>query len=435
MPISHSEHMQLTCPQCGESFDADLWLVLDAQEHPAYTDELRQQQLHRVTCAQCSHTFIAAVPFLFHDGTARRVIFAPPPATQEYVWRDQARELHSLLVGSIPIEERQSYLSDVQIAQDIAGVAHILNKTVRRQQQADSSEPPPGKPIPYFPPAAPDRVPPTSIPEPPAAPAAQPTAQTPANPAELMAAVEALLTVNTAHDLRPVVREHPVLLTTAADEALVQLADVAVEEREYAVAEGLHHTRMLLNRLRAGTDVVVDEQVASDPQAAMAPIAEPMAAQPDQPAAHAALSLDIPPEIYAALLDAQNTETLARLTHEHPILLEEWVDRVLSDTISSVLDEGHESLAYALEQRRESLVELRQEALRQEAIELLLTTEDEAALAQVLINYPVLLEDEALADLWRLSSEARVRGDEELAKYAVECRAMLRKVREGLSNE
>jgi hypothetical protein len=34
--------------------------------------------------------------------------------------------------------------------------------------------------------------------------------------------------------------------------------------------------------------------------------------------------------------------------------------------------------------------------------------------------------------LLQLASESRQRGDDQLAEYAVECRAMLRKVREGL---
>ncbi len=47
-------------------------------------------------------------------------------------------------------------------------------------------------------------------------------------------------------------------------------------------------------------------------------------------------------------------------------------------------------------------------------------------------RYPVLLEEVAAQALWQLASEARAGGDEEMARYAIECREMLRRVREGL---
>jgi hypothetical protein len=46
----------------------------------------------------------------------------------------------------------------------------------------------------------------------------------------------------------------------------------------------------------------------------------------------------------------------------------------------------------------------------------------------------VLLEDEAAQALWQFAAEARAGGDEELARYAVECREMLRRVREELGS-
>jgi ribosomal protein L29 len=110
-----------------------------------------------------------------------------------------------------------------------------------------------------------------------------------------------------------------------------------------------------------------------------------------------------------------------------------------------VLDEGNERLAATLEERRELLADLRAAAptdtapvdaapdTLHDAVEALLSADDEDVLAQVLLEYPALLSDEAQDALWRLSAEARSQGDEELATYAVECRAMLRRVREGLA--
>jgi hypothetical protein len=237
------------------------------------------------------------------------------------------------------------------------------------------------------------------------------------------------MTVDSPEGMPAVAEQHPVLLTTAADDLLEQLADAAVEQRQYEVAEGLHYARMLLTRMRIGS--IEGTAPATD-------AAPPTAATP--PGAPPTLSH----EIYQALLQVQSSDALANLAQTYPLLLEPWVDDTLSTIIDQVLEEGNERLAHNLEQRREQLAVLRQELVgqdaiealvRQDAIEALLAAEDDETLAGVLIAYPVLLTEETLQDLWQLAADARSHGDEELARYAVECRAMLRKVREELPDQ
>lgn len=50
----------------------------------------------------------------------------------------------------------------------------------------------------------------------------------------------------------------------------------------------------------------------------------------------------------------------------------------------------------------------------------------------MLERYPELLEDAAAEALWQFAAEARASGDEELARYAVACRELLRRVRADL---
>jgi hypothetical protein len=349
-------------------------------------------------------------------------MFAAPLGAEEFVWREQARDLHALLVGSIPLEERRAYLGDMRIAQDMTGIAHVLNKAAR----ARTDEPPPGIPI----------VPPTPQPERVADPSSASSQPQPAPvaPAHILPALEALLAADGLDDLHDVVEQHPVLLAPEVDDVLDRMADDAVEQRAYTVADGLHRTRMLLGRIRTeGLD-----SMGKDAAPVAPPPAEAAASQPPQsPAVSAspAAPPTLPTDIYQALLQAQTSQALADLVEEYPVLLEEWVDATLSEAVNQILEENNETLAHRLEQRRELLDMMRQELVRQEALDVLLSADDDETLAQVLIDYPVLLTDEAQQALWHLASDARARGDDELAVYAVECRAMLRKVRDELSNE
>jgi hypothetical protein len=278
--------------------------------------------------------------------------------------------------------------------------------------------------------------------------------------------VEALLTVSTPDEVRSLSQQHPVLLTTAADDALNQLADIAVEERDYDLASGLHQARLQLSSLRTYDPGIPG--AAAEHAYPPAPATDSTLRREPEPVVVSALppAAELPDELYEALLAVQTSQALGQLVQAQPVLLAPWVDVVLSDTVNQILDEGYERLAYDLEQRRELLAELRQQRAStdtspaettaaasaeptepaaseepsgvppatQEAIEALLIAEDEDTMAQVLLEYPVLLTDAAQEALWHLSSEARTYGDEELARYAIECRATLRKVREGLAD-
>lgn len=422
MPISYSESSHLTCPDCGKDFTADIWLILDAQEQPAEAEALRQGRLNVVTCPHCGSSGPAGAPLLYHDAATRQVLFASAPGAAEHEWREQARALHALLVGSIPVEERRSYLSDVQIAQDIDGIAHLLNKAARRGKKTEGSAP---------------RAAPAPPPEPAQAAAPNPPAAEEETP-PLLLAVQALLAADSPEELQTLIAAHPVLLADESDLALSELADVATEQREYEIAASRGKARQLLARLRAANDTGAADATATDP--AILPAST--------------LTGDLPDTAYQALLQVQTSEQLLELVQQDPLFLNPAVEGLLAQRIDQAIEDGNERLAQILDERREALAELRAQVERlhppapeestggaglnmrpsdlEEALEALLTAEDEEMMAQVLDNYPVLLTDEAQDALWQFAAEARAGGDEEMAIYAVECRAMLRQVREGL---
>jgi hypothetical protein len=192
---------------------------------------------------------------------------------------------------------------------------------------------------------------------------------------------------------------------------------VALEQREFAVADGLRNARALLARLSA----------TSPGQGAPPAPAPPLD--------------DLPDAAVQALLRVAAEAELEAVCAEHPALLRPEADGLLARRVDQALDEGNERLAHALEERREALARWRPAAASaagphaaslDEAIEALLVADGEEALVEVLDRYPVLLEEAAAEALWQFAAEARASGDEDLARYAVACRELLRRVRADL---
>ncbi|MGQ9927948.1 MAG: CpXC domain-containing protein [Chloroflexaceae bacterium] len=401
MPVGYQEATELTCPACNVAFEASVWLILDAQESPEAVVALRRGELNLVTCPSCGHRGPAGAPLLFHDAVRRRVVFAPAPGAPEYAWRDQARDLHALLVGSIAEEQRRPYLGEVDIVQDLAGIARLLERLERRQSEPASRSDPEGVSQPVAPEGA----------------RAAPEASPPEDP-PLLAAVEAMLAAEAPEEFEAVLARHPILLDPSTDMALAQLIEVALEQREFAVADALRNARALLARLSTTS---------------RGQITPPASAPPLN---------DLPDAAVQALLRAAAEADLEAVCAAYPELLRPEADGLLARQVDQALDEGNERLAHALEERREALARRRPAAAASatgpgaasldEAIEALLVADDEEALVEVLDRYPVLLEEAAAEALWQFAAEARASGDEELARYAVACRELLRRVRADL---
>lgn len=379
MPISYREQAPLTCPHCGNDFSAEIWLIIDADEEPEAAAALRREEINIVACPHCGARGPAGAPLLYHDAQARRVLFAPAPGAADHEIREQARELHALLVGSIDIEQRRPYLADVDIAQDMSGLAHLLRRLdARRRGPASPPSPPPAPPV------APSDEPPP-----------------------LLAAVEALLAADTAADLEQALAKHPELLEPATIATLTQLAEVAAAQGEADIAQGLRNARDLLAKMSRR-------------------------AEPERLTA-------IPPDALQALLSAHSDAELEQVVARYPLLLRPEMDELLAAEIEAALASAAEQLAQLLEARRSMLAAFRAApapaADLETAIEALLVADDEDAIAQVIDQYPLLLSTTAEQALWEFAAEARAGGDEELARHAIACRELLRRVRAGLEED
>ena len=416
MTISYSDQSPLTCPRCGHAFEAPLWLLLDAAERPDLVAALRSGQLNVATCPACGNAEDAGAPLLYHDASARRLVFAAPEGAREYEQREMLRELHTLLMSSIPEEQQQAFLGDVQITAGLDGLRSILEKDARRaRNRANASATPPPQPHAsgLESPASSEELPP------------------------LLLGVNALLSANDEREVEGVLAQYPDLLAADADALLAQLADTAANQREHDVAQALGEARRLLRRLRGDAD-------APDPTLATAPgngivgegVATGLGEMPSRAVTTPeALPAGIAPDAYAALLRARSEAELLEAARAHPALLDADADMMLAQQVDTALDLGDERTAQALEDRREALAALRRTGAGalEAAIVALFAADDPDAMAAIIDAHPVLLSDEAQQALWQLASDANARGDEESAAAAVEYRALLREIRAGLN--
>jgi hypothetical protein len=405
MSISYSENSTLTCPSCRNSFTSEVWMLVDAAERPDLAEALRDGTLDVVVCPRCGHRSPAGAPLLFHDAANRRVYFAAAPGSQEHELREQAQSLLYMLVGSLPEQERHAYLGDVQVEQEVEGVrrAVLRRQKTRRAHSPDPAQEP-GQPAH----GAEHHV----VEAPPAARAEEPS--------PILGAVQALIAADSSEEFDAIVEEHPMLLGEDADAAILHLAEIARDQGEHEVAAALREARARLAMLRSE---------AGEPR--------PVALGADAGTGSAIPGAgSLSDAAYQALLAVASPDELREAVRDHPALLEVWADADLAARVDGALDAGDERLARDVEERREVLAALRAELSGQaslpKAIRALLQARGEDDLTAALTEHPILLTGAAQDALFELAAEARTRGDEQLAEYATECSAMLRKVREGL---
>ena len=95
MAHSYSETTQITCPHCGEAFAFDVWLIIDAEEHPDLTERFRDGSLHRATCLHCEKPIgeVDAPCLLYQPGEVPPLLFAPAAQATEEQTQARASEL------------------------------------------------------------------------------------------------------------------------------------------------------------------------------------------------------------------------------------------------------------------------------------------------------------------------------------------------------
>jgi hypothetical protein len=113
MARSYAETTTLNCPDCGQPFEAEIWLTVDTGERPDLVERIREGTIHAVACPHCGHQAGVDAPLLVHDAEHKRLLFAPPQGTTQEQDRQMASQLASRLVGTF-LYPRPTYLGQIQ---------------------------------------------------------------------------------------------------------------------------------------------------------------------------------------------------------------------------------------------------------------------------------------------------------------------------------
>lgn len=144
MAHSMRQSYSLTCPECGQTFDAEVWLIVDTTEQPELLDQIRADTLHDIPCPRCGFDGHVHAPLLIHQPDKKRVLFSPILNSTQKENEDALLELLRILVGSFGgvLHSPPAYLTQpVSVVREFLGRmmdADDLNAT--RRQLLDEAE-------------------------------------------------------------------------------------------------------------------------------------------------------------------------------------------------------------------------------------------------------------------------------------------------------
>ena len=113
--LSHSYRSDplLVCEACGESYRADIWLVVDVDERPDLAARICEGLIHTGGCPQCGETQAVDMGLLVFRPNAQPVfLFSPAQETTPEEDQDQARGLLNLLYQTMRDAWQDEWLTD-----------------------------------------------------------------------------------------------------------------------------------------------------------------------------------------------------------------------------------------------------------------------------------------------------------------------------------
>ncbi|MEZ4518307.1 MAG: CpXC domain-containing protein [Chloroflexota bacterium] len=107
---------QITCPNCGTPYTADIYQVIDARRQPQLKEMLLSGQLNYAVCPNCGAGGRIATPLLYHDPDHDLfMVHVPQEMNMDQVQREELiGRLVNQVVDMTPAEERRGYMLQPQ---------------------------------------------------------------------------------------------------------------------------------------------------------------------------------------------------------------------------------------------------------------------------------------------------------------------------------
>jgi tetratricopeptide (TPR) repeat protein len=154
MPTSFQQTLSLTCPRCGQSFEAAIWLIVDAAERPDLLEKIQAGTLHQVVCPHCQFQGEVDAPLLLYnpplpegEGLGVRLLFSPAQGTTAEQDQEQALALLERLRQSLGDAWQDDWLSRglPAVPRPLLPLAlrEGLEAALRKMQEAAAAQLPP----------------------------------------------------------------------------------------------------------------------------------------------------------------------------------------------------------------------------------------------------------------------------------------------------
>ena len=124
MANSYSQSADLHCPDCGQPFRAEVWLIVDVAERPDLLARLRAARLHLLPCPHCGAEPMLDAPLLVYSPASGplpeetpRLIFSPAHETAAEQAREQALGLLQHLASALGEAWQDGWLHEMATVQ------------------------------------------------------------------------------------------------------------------------------------------------------------------------------------------------------------------------------------------------------------------------------------------------------------------------------
>ena len=133
----------VTCPNCGQPYNALLEQILDVNQDPTAKQRLLGGQVNNVTCPNCGFNSMVGTPLLYHDPAKELLlVYVPMELGLDHVGQEKLiGELTNQVMNSIPDEQRKAYLLQPKPSLSMQGLmdqvleADGITKEVIEEQQ------------------------------------------------------------------------------------------------------------------------------------------------------------------------------------------------------------------------------------------------------------------------------------------------------------